>query len=293
MALASVNGLDIAYDERGEGEPLVLIMGFGAQRCVWHPEFCDLLAARGFRVIRLDNRDVGASTWMNGARAPSLRDGLLLRLRNQPVPAPYDLSDMAGDVVGLLDALDVDAAHVVGASMGGMIAQHVAIEHPGRCLSLTSIMSGPGSRRHQLCHPRALHALLSSPPPRSREEAMASNEVLFRVIGGKLPIDMEFIRQRAGDSFDVGYNGPGVVRHFAAMLASGSRMEGLRQLTIPAAVIHGTADPLVPWWAGHATARAIPGASWHPIRRMGHELVAETWPQAVAAIAGVAERARG
>ncbi|MEZ4236869.1 MAG: alpha/beta fold hydrolase [Myxococcota bacterium] len=279
MPTVRANGLDLAYDEQGDGPALLLVMGIGAQRILW-PDGLVADLARRFRVVRFDNRDVGQSTWLRDAPVPRPLPALLRALAKLPVSAPYTLSDMAADTVGLLDALGIARAHVVGASMGGMIAQHLAIEHPERVATLTSLMSGPGSVRHMLGAPRALRALLR-PPPRTRDEAMDSAEQLFSVIGGRIPGDVAGIRDRAARQFDVGSNPAGFARQWAALLASGSRLAALRGVRAPTLVVHGTDDPLVPPRAGRATARAIPGAELLMIDGMGHDLPPSTWPPIV------------
>jgi pimeloyl-ACP methyl ester carboxylesterase len=276
----SANGIEIGYDVFGEGDGdvVILVMGIGAQRIVWHDDLCAEFVARGFRLIRLDNRDVGESTWLNDQPAPSPLRATLRALLRLPVAAPYSLSDMAADVVGLMDGLDIDKAHVIGASMGGMICQHLAIEHPDRLLSMTSMMAGPGTARHMLGKPSALRALLSGPAI-SREEAMDLNEALFRVIGGTLPMDVNFIRERAGMSWDRGHNAQCFPRHWAAIMASGRRLRALRGVRVPSLVIHGKVDPLVPMRAARATASAIPGCRTLYVDGMGHDMPRSTWPQ--------------
>lgn len=277
MPIAPVNDLEIYYEDKGSGPVLLLVMGISAQSVIWHPEFVQGYVDRGFRVIIYDHRDIGKSTWLDGAEAPSPLRCIGRRLAQLQVTAPYTLSDMASDAVGLLDHLDIDQAHVMGVSMGGMIAQHLAIEHSARLLSLTSVMSGPGSVRHMVGEIRAIKALLG-PKPTSRQTAMDRNEFLFRTVGGKLPIDIDWVRERAGLSWDRGYNPMGFVRHFAAMSASGHRLGTLPSVKVPTTVIHGDSDGLVPLRAGRATARAIPGAQFIEVPDMGHNLSRQTWP---------------
>ncbi len=271
MPIAHVHDLEIAYDDVGAGPPVVLIMGIGAQRILWPDALVDTLAERGFRAIRFDNRDIGESTRLTHEPVPPVLSGLVRAVAKRPVDAPYTLSDMALDTVGLLDALDLPRAHVVGASMGGMIGQHLALEHPGRVASLTSIMSGPGSVRHMIGKPRALKALLG-PPPRTREEAQHHVLKLFSAIGGTLPRDEEGLRRYAGLAFDRGLHPAGFARQWAAIMASGSRLKALRSLQVPTLVVHGTLDPLVPPRAGKATADAIPNAELLWVDGMGHDL---------------------
>lgn len=272
------NGLELAYDSRGSGEPLVLIMGFSVQRIYWPEGLCDALAARGFRVIRFDNRDVGESTWLEGVRAPELRSMIGRRLLNRPIAAPYTLGDMARDTVGLLDGLGLASAHVVGASMGGMIAQTLAIEHPERVRSLTSIMSHPGSRRSLLSKPEALGTLLA-PPSKTRAESIDRSTELSAVLSGQggYPVDRDYVRARAGLAWDRGHNPAGSVRQLAAMLASGDRRRGLAKVRAPTLVVHGGLDPLILPACGRATAKAIPGARLRLFDRMGHTLPRPIW----------------
>lgn len=285
MATASVRGLDIAYDELGSGPPILLVMGIGAQRVLWPDPLVERLAEAGHRVIRFDNRDVGESTWLRDEPVPPVLSNMLRAVAKQPVDAPYTLSDMAGDAAGLLDALGIERAHVVGASLGGMIAQQLAIEHPTRLSTLTSIMSGPGSVRHMIGRPSAIRALLKG-PPKSRAEAQDNSVALFRVIGGELPLDVDGIRERAGKQWDVGLNPAGFARQWSAMLKSGSRLDALRSVRAPTLVVHGTHDPLVPPRAGKATAGAIPGAKLVWVQGMGHAFSPASWPFIVDALLG-------
>ena len=271
MPVATVHDLELAYDDVGSGPPVVLIMGIGAQRILWPDSLLDRLAEHGFRAIRFDNRDIGESTRLTDEPVPPVLGSLIAALAKRPVRAPYNLSDMARDTVGLLDALGLPQAHVVGASMGGMIGQHMAIEHPQRVASLTSIMSGPGSVRHMIGKPRALRALLR-PPPRTREEAQRNVVQLFSAIGGTLPRDEEGLRRYAGLAFDRGLHPAGFARQWAAIMASGSRLPALREVQVPTLVVHGTVDPLVPPRAGKATADAIPNAELLWVDGMGHDL---------------------
>lgn len=284
MVAADVNGIRVEYEVAGDGEPLVLIMGIGAQLVQWPDGFLRQLHERGYRTIRFDNRDVGLSTHFSAARVPDARSLLTRFALGRPIPAPYTLSDMAADVAGLLDHLDLRAAHILGISMGGMIAQTFATEYPSRTLTLTSIMSTPGQRLHLLPRPHALAALLQ-PPPRSREQAMDGAVSFFRTVGGPaFPMDVADVRHRAGLAFDRNVDPWGFLRHMAAIFASGSRIRALRSLRLPALVIHGTADPLIPPRAGKATARAIPGAHLQMLRGMGHDFAPASWPFVVGAL---------
>jgi pimeloyl-ACP methyl ester carboxylesterase len=289
--------IELAYEivrgaEASEGEPLVLVMGIGAQLIYWPDDFCAELAARGFTVVRFDNRDVGLSTKLEGRRAPPFQTMISRTVAGLPVAAPYTLLDMADDLAGLLDCLGIDRAHVVGASMGGMIAQTFAIAHPHRVRSLVSIMSHPGGRQHMLASPRALRALLMA-APRSRDEAMDRAESFYRIVGSRgFSLDVEMIRQRAGRAYDRCFYPPGFLRQMAAIVASGSRREALRYVRVPAAVIHGTDDPLILPRGGRATAEALPQAELCLIEGMGHDLPRGAWPRIIGTIERAARRAK-
>lgn len=277
------NGVEIEYEVRGEGTPVVLIMGIGAQLVHWPEGFLRLLNDRGYRTIRFDNRDVGLSTRFSDRRVPNVRKLIARWSLGLEVPAPYTLSDMAGDVAGLLDHLELDRAHVLGVSMGGMIAQTFAIEHPDRVRTLTSVMSTTGGRLHAIPRPHALGALLQ-PAPRNREQAMDRAVEFFSRVGSPaFPMDEADLRDRAGRAYDRGIDPRAFLRHMAAILASGSRERALRSMRVPALVIHGTEDPLVRPAGGRATARCIPGAELRLIPGMGHDLAEGTWPLIVGA----------
>ncbi len=284
---ARANGIEIVYETIGDpsGRPLLLVMGLGMQLIHWDLELCERLAERGFRVIRFDNRDSGRSTAID-APVPDLRRLMLGRR----VRVPYLLGDMADDAFGLLDHLGIEAAHVVGASMGGMIAQAMAIARPERVLSLTSIMSTTGDRRAGLPKLRVWSVLLRR-APREKQAYVESFVRTFRLIGSPgFPYDDERVRELAAATYERGHDAAGTGRQLAAIMASGSRTEQLRTLSMPATVIHGRADPLVPFRGGRATAAAIPGARLIAIPGMGHDLPREVWPQVVDAIAETAGR---
>jgi pimeloyl-ACP methyl ester carboxylesterase len=284
---ASANGIEIVYETIGDpsNPPLLLVMGLGMQLIHWDLELCEQLAGRGFYVIRFDNRDSGRSTQVD-ARVPDLRRAML-GLR---VNAPYRLEDMAEDAFGLLDHLGIERAHVVGASMGGMIAQTMAIAHPERVLSLTSIMSTTGDRRAGRPKLRVLGVLMRQ-APREREAYIERFVKIFRLIGSRgFPIDDDRIRELAGATYDRGHHTAGTGRQLAAIMASGDRTPRLRSLNVPTTVIHGRDDPLVPFRGGRATAAAIPNARLIAIPGMGHDLPREVWPQVVDAVAETAGR---
>jgi pimeloyl-ACP methyl ester carboxylesterase len=285
--LAPVDGIELCYQEVGDpgGEPLVLIMGLATQMIAWDEEFCAMLAERGFRVVRFDNRDIGRSSRIRGG-VPNLLD--LFVGRGQPA---YRLRDMAADTAGLMDHLGIESAHVVGASMGGMIAQCLAIGHRERVRSLTSIMSTTGSRR--VGHPSyRTFGLLLGKRPTEREAAIDRVVKTFRTIGSPgYPFEEQRIRDLAGRSFDRGHSEAGIARQLHAITASGDRTSHLRQLDVPAAVIHGKNDVLVNPSGGRATAEAISDARLKLIDGMGHDMPRALWPTFVEEIACNAARA--
>jgi pimeloyl-ACP methyl ester carboxylesterase len=285
---APANGIEIVYETIGEeSDPaLLLVMGLGTQLIHWDREFCEQLAARGFRVIRFDNRDAGRSTQIK-APVPNL----MRAMAGFKFDAPYLLDDMADDAFGLLDHLGIERAHVVGASMGGMIAQTMAIRRPERVLSLTSIMSTTGERRAGRPKLR-VWGVLTRRAPRDREAYIEYFVRVFRMIGSKdFAFDEDRVRALAAASYDRGHHPAGTGRQLAAILASGDRTERLHELHVPTTVVHGKADPLVPFRGGKATARAIPGAKLIVIPGMGHDMPRATWPQLVDAIVENAARA--
>ncbi len=290
---ATVGEVELCYQVRGTGVPLLLVMGLGSQMIVWPEGFCDALVRRGFCVARFDNRDVGGSTRFRDRGVPSLRRSMLRWAAGRPVPAPYSLRDLAADALGLLDVLGWDDAHVVGASMGGMIAQRMAIDRPARVRSLTSIMSHPGDRISMLPRPRAMAALLG-PAPRTAEQAGDAWVKMFRAIGGPgFTYDEAGVRALGRLHFERGPSGSGFLRQLTAILAAPDRRAALARLTMPALVVHGTADPLVRPRGGEQTAAAIPGATLLRIEGMGHDLPAGAWPRMCDAIEAVAARADG
>ncbi|PZG03028.1 alpha/beta hydrolase [Nonomuraea aridisoli] len=247
-------------------------MGLGAQLIQWDEELCRLLVEQGHHVVRFDNRDAGLSTHLHDAGVPARGE-----------PAPYLLDDMADDAAGLMDALGWSAAHVVGASMGGMIAQTLAIRHPERVLSLTSIMSTPGPG---VAPPTeaAMGALLSRPPS-DRDGVMDQAVVTWSVIGSPgYELDRELIRARAGLAYDRCFDPAGTARQLAAINASGDRTEALAAVRVPALVLHGEEDPLIPVAGGRATAAAVPGSRLVTYPGMGHDLPRALWPDIVAEI---------
>ncbi|GAC1326280.1 MAG: alpha/beta hydrolase [Thermoleophilaceae bacterium] len=272
------NGLTLAYESFGDpgDPPLLLIMGLGVQMIGWREELCAMLADGGRFVIRFDNRDVGESTHI-AAPMPDLR----ACLAGDTSSAVYSLEDMADDVDGLLEALELDSAHLVGASMGGMIAQTVAARHPARVRSLTSIMSTSGERGVSRPTAEASRVLLA-PAARTREQAGDRALAASAVIGSPgYPTDEADVRDLAGRAFDRGHNPAGFARQLAGIWASGDRTQALRSISAPTLVIHGEEDPLVQPAAGRATAAAIPGAELWTIPGMGHDLPRALWPEIV------------
>jgi pimeloyl-ACP methyl ester carboxylesterase len=284
--LARTNGIELCYEIFGdaEAEPMLLIMGLGAQMIHWDDDFCRQLAARGFRVIRFDNRDIGKSSKMTGGKRLSPFELIKLRFLKIPVAAPYKLHDMAEDVIGLMDALGIKSAHVVGASMGGMIAQEMAISFPLRVRSLTSIMSTTGDPN--IPPPsREATAVLMAPPPATKEEYFVRYAQTWKVLrNGSFPQDEALDRARAERTYERGLNPAGVGRQLRAILASGSRKQRLGSVTAPTLVIHGTVDPLVRPEGGKDTAASIQGAKLLMIEGMGHALPIPMWPQVIDAI---------
>ena len=283
--------IDVAYERFGERErpPVLLLMGLGTQMLGWPDGFCAALAAHGLHVIRFDNRDVGLSSHLTHAPVPNV----LAALRGDTSSASYRLSDMAADTVGLLDALGLDSAHLVGASMGGMIAQTAAIEYPVRVRSLTSIMSTTGNSSVGQATQRALAALLS-PPAQTRAEAIERTVSIVRVIGSPgFALDEADLRRRTALAYDRAYDPLGVARQFVAIAASGDRTAGLRSLSVPTLVMHGADDPLVNVSGGRATANAIPGATLAVFDGMGHDLPRELWGEISRLIGELSDRAEG
>jgi pimeloyl-ACP methyl ester carboxylesterase len=267
-------GISLAYEEIGDGEPLVLVAGLGQQLHSWPDAFCAELAKRGYRVIRFDNRDVGRSTHMR-FRPPK---PAALLLRRWPAEQ-YDLADMATDTVGLLDVIGLADAHFVGVSMGGMIAQTVASLYPDRVRTLTSIMSNTGARK--VGRPAlSTWLLMGGKPARTRAEAEARAVRIFRHIGSHgFPFDEAFVRELAGTGWDRDPSPAGVARQLAAIFRSGDRTTRLRAITAPTLVIHGDRDRMVHPTGGAATVRAIRGARLETIIGMGHDLPKDAWPR--------------
>ncbi|MFI5934527.1 alpha/beta hydrolase [Actinoplanes sp. NPDC051494] len=288
MPVARTNGVELAYETAGDPDApaLLLVMGLGAQLTDWPQEFTTLLAGHGFHVISFDNRDAGLSSALDDHRVPDI-PALLAGDRSS---APYLIADLAADAAGLLDTLGVQRAHVVGASLGGMIAQQIAVDYPDRVASLCSIMSTTGDRTVGRATPEAA-AEMGRRPAAGREEVIAGSVARARIIGSPgFPATEEELRQRAGAKYDRAYRPAGTHRQYAAILASPDRTQALRRVTAPTLVIHGEDDALIGVSGGRATAAAIPGAELLTIPGMGHDLPRELWPRITGAIARNASR---
>ena len=283
IARAQVGDVELAYETFGRPEdpPVLLVMGLGGQMHYWPDELCVRLAARGHYVLRYDNRDVGLSTHLSEAGAIDLET----LLRGGDSPTPYRLEDLAGDAIGLLDALGLPSAHLVGMSMGGMIVQLAAINHPERVRSLVSYASTTGDRSVGAANPQAL-ATLFTRAGTTREEYAEHTIAISRVVGSTgFARDEDWLRERARKAFDRGLDPAGVSRQAAASMTAPDRTELLRAVGVPALVVHGTVDPLIDISGGRATAAAIPGAELLVIEGLGHDLPPGVWARLVDAIA--------
>jgi pimeloyl-ACP methyl ester carboxylesterase len=283
-------GVELCYQTFGgpDGDPLVLVMGLGGPMTWWDPELCTMLAEAGFQVVRFDNRDTGRSSRIEGRVT---RRQLMRSFVGRGGRPPYTLSDMADDAFGLMDHLGWDTAHVAGVSMGGMIAQTMAIEQPRRVRSLTSIMSTLGKRTVGWQHP-ALLPMLIAPRAAGREAYVTSSARMWEVIGSPgYPKAPDKIRERAEETYDRGVSASGVMRQMLAVLNQPDRSRTLASLRMPAAVVHGTADKMVHVSGGRATARAIPGAELLVIDGMGHDMPDELFETLTEVIRRTADRA--
>lgn len=283
------NGIEIAYETFGDrgAPPLVLVMGLGTQMLAWPDPFCADLAERGHYVVRFDNRDVGASTHLDGVRAPKLTQVIARRQR-----PPYTIDDMADDALGLIDALDLGPVHLVGASLGGFIAQTAAVRSPERLRSLTLIMTSTGSRRVGQAKPKLISRLVQRPTITDPEQAMDAIVETFRVIGSKgYALDEERLREVGARSFERGYDPWGYRRQLAAVAGQPNRTEQLRDLRLPTLVMHGLHDPLVAASGGLALARIIRGSRFVGFSGMGHDLPRELWPEFADHITALTRRA--
>jgi pimeloyl-ACP methyl ester carboxylesterase len=282
MPQAKANNISIEYEAFGDpsSPPILLIVGLSCQLIYWDEEFCRRLADAGLYVIRFDNRDAGLSTKLDAAGVPDIMDMVSKLMSRQKVTPPYTIHEMAADAVGLLDALKIDKAHVCGMSMGGMIAQSLAIYYPQRVLSLTSIYSTTGNPHLPQPKPEIM-GLLLTPPPREREPFIQFQLNLYRAFTGPgFGFDEEWVRKTMGMAYDRAYFPQGVARQLAAILTQENRKPALKGVRAPTLVIHGDADPLVSVEAGKDTAEAMPGAELKIIKGMGHDLPhGEAWAQ--------------
>lgn len=286
MAQIIANKLTLEYETFGERDsrPLLLVMGLGAQMIHWRDEFCQLLAEREHFVIRFDNRDTGLSEKFGHLGVPDMGEIAAHLMAGEPADAPYSLDDMADDAFGLLDVLDIEAAHICGASMGGMIVQAMALNAPERVKSLTSIMSSTGNPELPGSTDEAMAAMLS-PPAGNREEAIERSLRVSGVIGSPgYPAPEAEARKRAAQGYDRSFYPEGVARQMAAIVAHGNRKPGLSALALPALVIHGEADPLVPVDGGRDTHESLSNSRLMVLEGMGHDLPEPLWPEIVAAI---------
>lgn len=292
MPAATANGIEIHYEEHGKASDpvMLLIMGFGAQLTLWPDELVEDLVGRGFRVIRYDNRDIGLSHKFDGVKAPGLIKMTLMSKIGLTPRVPYTLADMAADGIGLLDALGIEKAHIVGASMGGMIAQHVAAKYPERCLSFTQVFSTTGDPKLPAAKKEALKALVTRPAS-SEEDALVDHGVMLaRTIGSPgYPSPEDRLRDRARTSIQRSFYPEGPTRHLSAIVADGNRSEMLRDISVPTLVLHGEDDPLVPCDGGRHTAECIPNAKLKTIPGWGHDLPLELVDEIAGEIAGHAQ----
>ena len=290
MAKVKANNIEIEYDTFGDpsSTPLLLIWGLNLQLIGWEEEFCEKLVEKGFYVIRYDNRDVGLSTKFKEAGAPSnkaITEAIFAFFKGEQAQGPYKLEDLADDAIGLLDALNIDKAHICGACIGGMIAQEMAIKYPSRVLSLTSMISTTGGPDLPKPKAKALRIFMA-PTPREKEAYIENSVKTWRVLNGSgFSFDENIVRGRAARAYDRNFYPVGTARQLMAILASGSRKTKLASVNVPTLVIHGTDDPLCPLECGKDTAEAIAGAEMLIIEGMEHDLPPEAWTQMIDAIA--------
>lgn len=294
MPSVAANGITVEYERFGDeaAPPILLVMGLGGQLTLWPIELCEALVARGFHVIRYDNRDIGLSTKFDAAGVPDIMALTMKAMTGQKVETPYSLDDMAADAAGLLDALQIDRAHIVGASMGGMIAQLFAIHYPEKTLTLTSIMSSTGNPQLPPAKPEAMAVLMNRPQSADADTMVEYGVNAARTIGSPgYPQDEARLRTRVRADFERSFSPAGVARQMAAIIANGDRRERLKAIAAPTLVIHGADDPLVPLAAGEDTAASISGAELQVIPGMGHDLPLGLVEIIADAIAGATARA--
>jgi pimeloyl-ACP methyl ester carboxylesterase len=289
------NGISLEVEEHGSprGEPLVLIMGLGMQLIAWHEDLVQMLVDRGFRVLRFDNRDIGLSASFDHLGMPNIALEAMKHAVGLPVRSPYSLGDMARDTVGLLDAFGIRQAHVCGASMGGMVAQQLAVRHPNRLKSLTLMMTSSGSRRLPGPSLKVRGAMLSQPDDPKRFESIVAHYVsIYKLIGSPgYPSSDEWLNARLSASVRRSYRPRGTARQLTAIAADGDRSPLLSQIKLPTQVLHGLADPLVPVAAGRDLAARIPGAKLDLVEGMGHDLPTPLYPRFADTISAAAARA--
>ena len=274
MAAANANGIQIEYETFGNpsSPALLLIMGLGSQLIHWQDEFCQQIADTGYHVIRYDNRDVGLSTKFDGVSMPEIMDKVMALFSGQEIITPYTVEDMANDAIGLLDALNIDKAHICGMSMGGMIAQTFAINNPSRTLSLISIYSHSGNREAYLPTQEVMEAMME-PVPEERKQYIDYQLNFFKLVYGTgLPFDVEFHRTVFARTYDRSFCPEGTGRQYLAIMVQKDRTQELKKLKVPSLIIHGDEDPLVPLAGGKATADAILGAEFMVVKGMGHAI---------------------
>ena len=286
MPNVTANGIQIEYDTFGDisSPALLLIAGNGAQIYFWDAEFCELLAKKGFFVIRFDNRDAGLSTKFEEAGFPDFMVAVKAAMAGKPVQSAYTIDDMADDAVGLLDALGIEKAHICGASMGGMIAQVIAYRHPKHVLSLTSIMSTTGNPELPQGKPDAIAAVLAPAPAERKAYVEHMMNVWRKIWSPGFPFEVTRARTFMEKSYDRSYYPQGAVRQNIALIANGDRRPSLSTIAVPTLVIHGADDPLIPCEGGKDTARIIPGARLLIINGMGHDMPKGVWAEIVSAI---------
>lgn len=294
MTQLQANGINLEVETFGDthAKPLLLVMGLGAQLIHWRTEFCQLLADAGHYVIRYDNRDAGLSEKFDAAGVPSIQEVMVRRVSGQSVELAYTLSDLSDDAFGVLDALNIDKAHICGASMGGMIVQTQAIAQPERVLSMTSIMSTTANPELPAAKPEAMAALLS-PPASNRKEAIERGLSIGKVIGSPgYPEAGDQARERVAEAYDRSAYTDGVARQMSAIIMADNRRPALEKISVPTLVIHGSDDPLVPVEGGIDTHEAIQGSELMLIKGMGHNLPEPLWEQIVTGITALTSRSQ-